>query len=320
MRRLLILLAAFASLPALAAPETSIVDAVNANTTRLVTRGSKGPQVLRAQILLDRAHFAPGQIDGQYGSNLRQAIAGFQRSRGLKVTGSVDAATWRALGTSPAPALAVYVVQQADVAGPFQEVPEKMEDKAKLPALGFASALEGLAEKFHASPALLKRLNPDKDFALAGTQLIVPNVLGSEPLPKAGRVVVDKSDRTLMVFDTANKVVAQFPSSTGSEFDPLPIGRWQVEHVTHNPAFYYNPELFWDADPDETKTKVAPGPNNPVGVAWLDLNKPHYGIHGAPEPGSIGKTQSHGCIRLTNWDVALLATAVDKGTEVVLQE
>ena len=275
--------------------------------------------ILRAQVLLDRAHFSPGEIDGAMGSNLRRAIAGFQRQRGLVDTGELDSPTWEALNADPAEALVSFTLADADVAGPFQAIPEEMADKARLPALGYASALEALGEKFHASPNLLKRLNPGRAFA-AGEEIVVPNVLDTEPLPKAGKIMVDRSDHTLTLFDVAGKVIAQFPASTGSEHDPLPVGSWKVTGISKNPVFHYNPKLFWDASPADKKAKIPAGPNNPVGVAWIDLSKDHYGIHGTPVPSSIGKTQSHGCIRLSNWDVQVLVDTVAKGTEVVLQE
>jgi lipoprotein-anchoring transpeptidase ErfK/SrfK len=148
----------------------------------------------------------------------------------------------------------------------------------------------------------------------------VPNVQDSAPLPLGGKIVVDRSDRTLTLVDATGKVVAQFPTTTGSVHDPLPAGNWKVRRVSINPHFHYNPKLFWDAQAEEKEAMIAAGPNNPVGVAWINLSKLHYGIHGTPVPASIGKTQSHGCIRLTNWDVALLAAAVAEGTEVVLQD
>ncbi|RJG11593.1 L,D-transpeptidase, partial [Massilia cavernae] len=215
---------------------------------------------------------------------------------------------------------ASYTIADADVAGPFQPIPEDMADKAKLPALGFSSAAEALGEKFHASPKLLARLNPGKDLGRAGEAIIVPNVAGAPPLPKAGKIVVDKNDRTLTLFDTAGKVIAQYPVSSGTENDPLPIGTWKVNGVSKNPTFHYNPKLFWDAEPGEKKARIPPGPNNPVGVAWIDLSKEHYGIHGTPIPGAIGKTQSHGCIRMTNWSIAALTDSIAAGTEVLLQE
>ncbi len=274
---------------------------------------------LRAQILLDRANFSAGQIDGAYGSNMKHALAGFQKSRGLPVTGKLDQATLDALDDRQ-PVIATYTVTDADVQGPYVKVPETMGEKAKLAALGFASIEEALGERFHSSPALLKALNPGKDFGRVGEQILVPNVHAAAPLPAASTIVVDDSDRTLSLLDASGKVVAQFPASTGSEHDPLPIGEWKINGVGRNPDYNYNPKLFWDAKPGDTKTKIKPGPNNPVGVVWMDLSKDHYGIHGTPEPGSIGKTESHGCIRLTNWDAAKVADVVKPGFPVILQD
>lgn len=301
------------------APLPLTIDSVNAAT---LAEGDAKPDaavILRAQVLLDRAHFSSGEIDAAAGSNLREAIAGLQRQRGLKDSGTLDAATWAALAADSAPALASYTLTDLDVAGPFQAIPEDMADKAKLPALVYASALEALAEKFHASPKLLERLNPGKDLSKAGEQVLVPNVLGTEPLPKAGKIVVDRSARSLALFDTEGKLIAQFPVSSGTDKDPLPIGSWKVNGVSKNPKFHYNPALFWDAEPGDKKATIPPGPNNPVGVAWIDLSKPHYGIHGTPVPAAIGKTQSHGCVRMTNWDVATVTDSVGPGTPVVMQ-
>ncbi|RFP11769.1 murein L,D-transpeptidase [Duganella sp. BJB488] len=280
---------------------------------------AKGDQVVRAQVLLDRAHFSSGEMDGAYGSNMRKAVIGFQKLHQLPLTGVVDAATWTELERDQAPVLDTYTITAQDVAGPYTPVPAGMMAKAKLPALGYASLAEALGERFHCSPDLLRRLNPGKSLTRAGTQLTVPNVAAAKPLPKASSLLVDAHDGTLTLLDAGGTPFAQFPASTGSKHDPLPEGRWQVRGVATNPEYRYNPKLFWDARAGDAKARIAAGPNNPVGVAWIELSKEHYGIHGTPEPGKIGKTQSHGCIRLTNWDVMAVVHSIARGAVVLLQ-
>jgi len=306
---------------AIAATATLAPESVNASDpTAMVTSGSTGAAVLRAQILLDRARFSPGEIDAAYGSNMRRAIAGFQASNGIEPTGSMDAATWAALDRDTAPALVSYTLSAEDVAGPFNKMPSDMMEKSKLPALGYASSLEALAEKFHASPGLLQKLNPGKDFTRSGEEIVAPSVDSSTPMPAVAKVVVDRSEFTVSLLDAADKVVAQYPASTGSEHDPLPVGAWKIQGVSTNPTFNYNPDLFWDANPAHSKAKIPAGPNNPVGVVWVDLSKEHYGIHGTPEPSKIGKTESHGCIRMTNWSALAMSAAVKPGMPALLQE
>ncbi len=293
--------------------------AVESAQTETIGPGAKGSAVLRAQILLDRAHFSCGQIDGDFGSNLQKAVAAFQRTRGLPATGSVDPEAWAALNGDTAPVLTPYTIAAEDVTGPFAKLPKNMMDQAKLPYLGYGSPQEELGERFHSIPTLLAALNPGKDLSKAGEQIVVPNVVTLPP-GEAALVVVSKSDSSVTALDATGKTLAYYVATIGSEHDPLPIGNWKINGVAHNPVFHYNPQLFWDAHPQDSKAVIKAGPRNPVGVVWIDLSKEHYGIHGTPDPSKIGHAESHGCIRLTNWDASELAAMVKPGTPAILKD
>jgi lipoprotein-anchoring transpeptidase ErfK/SrfK len=318
-------IACVASVATVAGAQAPAVDLTQANSaqTDVVALNSKGPAVLRAQVLLDQAGFSPGEIDALYGRNLRAAIRGFQAARQLPVQDEIGPDMWAKLDSDNAQVLISYEILPEDVAGPFQRIPTDMMGKAKLESLGYESPLELLGEKFHVSPKVLALLNKDKVFDRPGERILVPNVTVAMLDPvgrKAASVVVRKSDMTVSALDESGMVLAQFPASAGSAHDPLPIGKWKINGVAKNPPFHYNPKLFWDANPGHSKAKIAPGPNNPVGPVWIDLSKDHYGIHGTPEPSKVGHTQSHGCIRLTNWDAVRLANMVGPGTPIALVE
>ena len=231
---------------------------------------------------------------------------------------------------APAPANAAiitYIITPEDVAGPFTKIPPAsgrdsvtahMLREAKLMHLNYASPLELLAEKFHSSPRLLVELNPRKTFKKAGEQIRVPNVLTPEPAAAAS-VMVDGANRSVTALDAQGKILAFYPATVGSEHDPLPVGDWKIQEISWYPKFKYNPNLFWDAENKTPRATIQPGPRNPVGVVWIGLSKPHYGIHGTPAPSKIGLTESHGCIRLTNWDAAELGKMVHVGAAVVLK-
>ena len=306
--------------------------------------GQKLVDSLAMQVALDRAGFSPGVIDGSIGSGTKKALEAYRKANG---------------GEPPATeAVTGYEITQADIAGPYEpSIPAELPDQGKLPALAYKDVVEAIAERFHTTPALLKKLNPTAKFA-AGEQIAVPNVeplqipangqTQSDPAPKEKSaakpqaekpgaaqkptgttgaapakpdavITVSKSASALTLTDASGKVLMYAPVTIGSGRDPLPIGEWKVNGITMNPPFRYNPDLFWDADPSHSKTLIKPGPNNPVGLVWIDLSKEHYGIHGTPEPSTVGKTNSHGCVRLTNWDAVKLAGLVKPGTRVVFK-
>ena len=301
-------------------------------------------EIFHAQVLLDVAGFSPGTIDGKTGSSLTEAIRGFQEANSLELTGKLDGPTRQKLLSQNRPSTVNVKLTDDDVAGPFvYPFPKKPEAQAKLKGMDYRNMLEKLAERYHTTPATVVALNgPDKLIG-PGQTLRLPNVVAQSrdyggaldkqaPLlaqfnvdgnqPQGDYVVVDKSEGTLKVYrgdppakdeEASGQLVAQFPVTTGSGHDPLPLGTWKVSTYSFLPPFNFQPDLFWDVSDDKAEQKLPPGPNGPVGVAWLDLNKEHYGIHGTNEPQTIGKTESHGCLRLTNWDVMRLSRMMKPG-------
>jgi lipoprotein-anchoring transpeptidase ErfK/SrfK len=299
---------------------------------------------LHLQVILDHLGFSPGVLDGKAGKSLTAALKGFQETRGLPTTGKADKATLRAL--YPYRALRptrLLTLTAESLAGPYvNPLPKDPAEQAKLPALAYRNAMEKLAESFHTTPDVLIALNSPSTRLAPGAKVVFPNALPTSrdydaklpaewrktltdlnvdaTQPQGAKVVVDKSDEVLRVLDKNGKLVAQFMATMGSEHDPLPIGKWTIKGASYNPPFHYNPDLFWDAKDDAKAAKLPAGPNGPVGVIWLDLSKPHYGIHGTPSPETIGRAESHGCIRLTNWDAARLSLMVKPGTPAVFQQ
>jgi lipoprotein-anchoring transpeptidase ErfK/SrfK len=300
-------------------------------------------KLMQVQVILDHLGFSPGVIDGKAGSGLRLALSGFQTAKGLPVTGDLDPATVRMLQQYHAVrALRTVTLSPADLAGPYVgTLPKREDDRATLPSLGYANPLEMLAERYHTTPATLTALNPRGMRLIAGSVLHVPDTttwtrdypaslpvsykqtlaglnVGSSQ-PRAAKVLVSNAARSMSVYDAAGKLLAQFPVTTGSQHDPLPIGEWKIVGAAYNPEYHFNPKLFWDAKRGDKAATLQPGPKGPVGIVWLSINKPHYGIHGTPQPQNIGRTESHGCIRLTNWDAGRLSLMVAPGTPAVFQ-
>ncbi len=274
--------------------------------------------MFKAEVLLDRLDISTGIVDGKASANAGKAIVAFQRSRGLAVSGKLDQATWDKLCESTsAPVLIAYTITDDDGRGPFVlKIPRDFEGMARLHRLAYRSAAQLLAEKFHTSEELIKLLNPGKTLDRAGTVITVPNVADGRPNGQVFKIEVDKPAKVIRAFGRSNELVAFYPASIGSREKPAPSGTYGVRRVVENPTYHYDPRFQFKGVRTQRKLTIAPGPNNPVGLVWIDLTKASYGIHGTPRPEEIGKTESHGCIRLTNWDALDLAKRVRKGTPV----
>lgn len=300
-------------------PPISILDVDNAALfTGNLEQKATGAQVLRVQILLDRAKFSCGEIDAYFGTNLAHTVVAYRRAHNLPLDPVVDETVWKLLAADTAPLFSDYALAKSDVDGPFVPVPHDMLSKAKLKKLGYESSAELLGEKFHINPKLLAELNGDKGFDQVGTVISVPNVLTPPPARPAS-LCINGTDLTLQGLDATGHILMSYPVSVGSKHDPLPVGQWQVVAVSPHPVYSYDSIHFWDSAGPRTKAKIAPGPNNPVGVVWIGLSKNHYGIHGTPSPHLIGRGQSHGCIRMTNWDVTELSGVIAPQLNVVLK-
>src|ERR1041384_4471731 len=275
-----------------------------------------GPMMVRLQVLLDRAHFSPGEIDGKRGENVDKAIMAYAASQGL--SSGLSEELWQKLVEKFKDSVIVgYKISDADLKGPFAEkIPEKMEDMKDLPALSYTSPKEKLAEQFHMSQELLVALNPDQKFDNPGATIMVVNVPNADLPEKAARIEVDKSKQTLRVFGKSKALLAVYPVTAGSTDKPAPVGVLKVTSTTKNPTYRYNPDFAFKGVKSRDAFTIKPGPNNPVGLAWIGLSKEGSGIHGTPEPSKVSKSDSHGCIRLTNWDALQLSSAVTKGVSV----
>ena len=277
-------------------------------------------QIARLQIYLDREGFSPGPIDGVWGANVARAVSAWKQTRGA----DIDLTNARVLddlfkksGKNP---FASYRITEADVRGPFiARVPTDYSQKARLETLAYTSPAEMLAERFHMSEAYLRKLNPGIRFEMPGTWINVA-APGSTVSTKIHYVIADKSQRQLRALDRNGRLVASYPATIGSASTPSPSGTHSIDRIALNPDYTYNPHKNFKQGNNNRNLRIPPGPNGPVGSVWIALSKPTYGIHGTPNPSTIGKTSSNGCIRLTNWDAQELASLVREGVTVKFVE
>jgi lipoprotein-anchoring transpeptidase ErfK/SrfK len=319
-----LLLFAVALVLACGGAEAAKLDQTTVNQAQFGVGQPKGvnPTILKAQILLDRARFSPGLIDGRVSENFAKAVGAFQAANGFPSDGKLTRETWdKLMATSASPVLVAYELTPKDVRGPFtKRIPARLERMARLSRLGYHNAAEKIAERFHISEQLLRKLNPGIGFRKAGTMLVVPDVgRGDSPAAVAG-VEIDKGTRQVRVLDASGRWLAVYPASIGSNEKPAPSGQAEIKRVVRNPTYHYDPDFAFKGVKTRRPFTIAAGPNNPVGLVWIDLSIESYGIHGTPEPGKIGTTFSHGCIRLTNWDAEDLASMVQKGTKVSFKD
>ena len=301
-------------------------NAINAAPVVVPLKGDvSGPSVLKTQVFLDRSGFSVGALDGRWGRNTAIALWWFQRSRGINApdAGALDEQTYRTLAATVGAnqqALVQHTLTEEDVKGPFITVPEDVYDKEKLNCLCYESLKEKLAEQFHTTAEFLDLLNPQVKFSdlTAGQSLWVPNVRAplTQDQQDIARVVISIKGNTFNAFDAAGNLVFHSPTTLGSKYDPSPRETVEVKKITFDPHFHYQPTLFHEVPDSDPEANLPPGPNSPVGVVWIALSKPHFGIHGTSDPDSIGYASSHGCVRLANWDARDVAHRVKPGVQV----
>jgi lipoprotein-anchoring transpeptidase ErfK/SrfK len=277
---------------------------------------------MELQIALARLAISPGSVDGVLGSQTRAALLAFQRREGLPATGTLDNDT-RARLVLTTPPMTSYVTTFNDFAR-LQPLSHTWLGKSQQSALEYETVLELVAEKGRASPNLIRRLNPGLDWtnAVAGAVVSVPDVTNAPPVARAAFVVISLGEKKLQAFDENTNLLVHFPCSIAARVEKRPAGELRVKAVAPNPDYTFNPGVFpesAEARQINAKLILPPGPNNPVGTAWISLDLPGYGIHGTPNPEQVGRTESHGCFRLANWNAEHLLQLVWVGMPVYVE-
>lgn len=282
-----------------------------------ITLGKRtSAEITALQVFLDREGFSPGVIDGKKGSNVTKAIEAWQKATGETLDPNDTDSVLERLRLSGGMAFTTYEITAADAAGPYvASIPSDYAEKAAMPHLSYTSTAEMLAEKFHMDENYLREINPGVDFTIPGTIIKVVDI-GRPKTGKVAKILADKGRRQVLAYDADGLLIAAYPASIGSTDTPSPSGTVTVERVALNPGYTYNPKINFKQGNNDKVLTLQPGPNGPVGVVWIALSKPTYGIHGTPDPSKIGKTQSHGCVRLTNWDATELAKMTSPGVVV----
>ena len=276
--------------------------------------------ILKLQIFLDYHGYSPGEIDGQWGYNTGRALIVYQQNNSLEATGQLDDRIVERLNMFDKGYLIDYTLTSDDLKGPYYTVPRDYYAMGKLKWLPYETPLEGIAEKFHCSQTLLRKLNAgmDLDNMQPGQHILGPNVIRGidEQRGKVAVVRVSKHNKWAEAFDAQGNFMFYYPTTLGSKYDPLPLGTYEVTLVNPFPEFRYQPKLFWDVPDNNPETLLPPGPNSPVGKVWIGTSRKSVGIHGTPNPESISRNTSHGCIRMTNWDAEQLSKRVGPGTKL----
>lgn len=276
-----------------------------------------------AQLALVKQGISPGSLDGAIGSQTRAALIAFQQKEKLLLTGELDASTKSHLLLDAEPCTN-YIVTSNDLAR-LQQIAPTWFGKSQQTALDYENILELVAEKSFSHPSFIRRLNPSVNWTnvAAGTVLQLPVAVYPEATTKAAFVQIHLSAKTLEAFDAETNLLAHFPCSIARRVEKRPVGELHVVVVAPNPNYTFDPAVFPESPEAQQlnrKLILPPGPNNPVGVAWIGLDRPGYGIHGTPHPEEVGKTESHGCFRLANWNAEYLLRLVAIGTPVYVLE